>query len=273
MRRAVGGFSLFTRFPFDAMAGVLERLFVPGLFAHFAARKKRIEDLACEAVRLGAKQVVAIGAGLDPLVSHLLDRFEDLKGFEVDHPATQQVKAVLLTESKLISPVLVPADLANGNLADALQRCTEFSAALPTLFIAEGLTMYLTESEVKALLSTGRALGLSSEGWIFTCMTHRRGSSFRFSSQTALADAWLHLKGEPFTWGIERQGIPLLLSSLGFSNAQIVDGGSAVARESAAQGEDIVYIPLPTTAREALTPDPPDPGVHTSAVDNERNGS
>src|SRR3954468_9337737 len=80
----------------EADAATLERdprnhsAFGRGLRAFMAARSRWAEDRLSEAVATGVRQYVVLGAGLDTFA--LRNPFPHLQVFEVDYPATQQLK-------------------------------------------------------------------------------------------------------------------------------------------------------------------------------------
>jgi methyltransferase (TIGR00027 family) len=108
------------------------------------------------------RQVVILGAGLDTRAW----RLESLRGvrlFEVDHPATQGYKRK--HAPKLGAPLAeleyVAVDFVRDDLATRLYAAG-FAAEVPTLFIWEGVIMYLDD---RALRSTLRAIrSLSAPG-------------------------------------------------------------------------------------------------------------
>ena len=64
----------------------------------------------------------------------------------------------------------VSADLAQQPLADAL-RCAGFDPQRPTVWVAEGLLMYLDASGVKSLLSQAAQLSASGSSALFSMVS------------------------------------------------------------------------------------------------------
>jgi methyltransferase (TIGR00027 family) len=243
IREALGAIAILTNPILQPLAWFLERRFIPGLFLHFAFRKRSIEEVACKEVQSGTQQVIVIGAGLDLLGSTLLTGNPNLVVIEVDHPATQRGKERLLLEAALPSPVLQAADLSITPLVEALMANPSFNPALRTLFVAEGLTMYLNEAQVRTLLSSGTALGIRDHSWVFTCMTHRGPKGFCFANESLWTSRWLAFNQEPFRWGIRREEIPSLLESLHLKTGKIITSDNTALPGTPARGEDIVYVP------------------------------
>lgn len=124
-------------------------------FAWLAARTRFFDDAVVEALDAGVRQVVIIGAGYDSR-SWRLAR-PGARFFEVDHPATQADKRGRAPSG---GPCYVPVDLGSGSLRDALPAAG-YRTAEPGLFLAEGLTMYLTEPQVRDLCHTLSRLAAS----------------------------------------------------------------------------------------------------------------
>ena len=82
----------------------------------------------------------------------------------MDHPATQRVKKEAIESliansgknSKNLS--LVPIDFTKDTLKDKLTHCKEYDTGLPTIFIVEGVLMYLTPEDIATMLSSIKEL-------------------------------------------------------------------------------------------------------------------
>jgi methyltransferase (TIGR00027 family) len=122
-------------------------------FAWLAARTLFFDDAVVDALDAGIGQVVIVGAGYDSRAWRLAR--PGVRFFEVDHPATQGDKR---RRAPAGGPTYVPVDLGAGSLPDALPAAGH-RAGEPTVFVVEGLTMYLTEPQVRDLLGTLSRLG------------------------------------------------------------------------------------------------------------------
>lgn len=118
-----------------------------GLVDHVALRTAAMDAVVDEAVEASIAQVVILGAGLDARAW----RFADcaLQVFEVDHPATQRAKRERAPRGE--GPVYVPVRFGEERLADALDRAGHRGDE-PTLWIWEGVTMYLPSEAVEGTL-------------------------------------------------------------------------------------------------------------------------
>lgn len=120
--------------------------------AFMAVRSRLVEDRLKEAVDHGVQQYVILGAGLDTFAYR--NPFASLKVFEVDFPATQEWKRVLLAESGIQPPsnlTFVPLDFehktSKAGLGDA-----GFDAGGPAFFGWLGVVPYLTLEAFRATL-------------------------------------------------------------------------------------------------------------------------
>jgi methyltransferase (TIGR00027 family) len=105
------------------------------------------------AVRDGCRQLVLLGAGLDTRAFRMAS-LADVAVFEVDHPATQAYKRRKASELTAFarSVTFVPVDFESSSLAESLSH-TEFRADQPTVWVWEGVVMYLTDEAVQATLT------------------------------------------------------------------------------------------------------------------------
>lgn len=117
-------------------------------------RTRFIDACVKRAVAAGAKQLVILGAGLDTRPYRFRELLSDVRVFEVDRPETQSWKRQRVQEVLGEAPpnlAYVAIDFDKQDLSEALSRAG-CDAALRTLFIWEGVTMYLPEAAVTATL-------------------------------------------------------------------------------------------------------------------------
>jgi methyltransferase (TIGR00027 family) len=118
-----------------------------------AARSRIADDALAAAVKRGARQLVVLGAGLDTTAYRPLPS-QDLRIFEVDHPATQAWKRQRLTEADIPLPAalsFVPVDFERETLADGL-AAAGFDFTQQTFFTWLGVVPYLTDDAIFSTL-------------------------------------------------------------------------------------------------------------------------
>ena len=227
----------------------LERLTIPGIQLHYALRKLYLEETARAALAEGIRQVVVFGAGYDTLALRLHEAFPDVVFIETDHPATQGGKILALAESydsRRRTPNLhfLPVDLTRRQLAETLLQFAPYRADAATLFIAEGLLMYLSPAAVGDLFQTLRDCGGASSRFAFTFMEPQANGRINFRTRSRFVDAWLSRRGEVFKWGIGRRELTEYLSARGFSLREIAS--AETLRRRYLDPRALSHLPLAT---------------------------
>lgn len=229
-----------------------ERKTLPGFGLHIAARKRAVEDHARKAIGEGFAQVVVVGAGYDTLAPRLYKAFPKVRFIELDRVPTQRVKMRAVLKSVLPAPNLATAslNLFKETLQDALARCPLYKSSADTLFICEGLVMYLPEDRVNELFAAIRGQGGARSRVIFTFLEPQADSGEVDFIRTRAAGEGLKdlptKKGEPFVFGLARQDLDKFLASRGFAKKELLGsqafrhhylGGAVEEGEPVAAGE------------------------------------
>jgi len=233
---------------------LVERLIQPGIASHYWHRKSWIERRCRESICEGFERIVVLGAGFDTLALRLSREFPQVEWIEIDHPATQQAKLHALGDDAQACGNLrfVPVDFASTALPVEL-----FDDGRATLFIAEGMLMYLPPAEIDRLFETLCRLHAPSTRLLFSFMSQWADGRSGFLPQSSWVEAWLAWRGEPFTWSIEPQRIRMFLQRFGLAPIDM-----AMTQELAAQagtrdfplaGENLV---LCEKSRRLATPRP-----------------
>ncbi|MCO5296577.1 MAG: class I SAM-dependent methyltransferase [Fimbriimonadaceae bacterium] len=182
---------------------------IPGVCAHYGARKVRIQQLVDE---INPAVLVVLGAGLDGLAYMQASRRTVA---ELDRGELQSRKRSLLAQLPAKPITFVAADLPAG---DNLPRFDK-----PTTYVAEGVFMYLTESEVEQVLAelpSGSTL-------IFTFVGLDDQGHPSMSANQAKIDRMLEAMNEPFRWGIRPEQVEAFLNKNGFALASVSGVGCA----------------------------------------------
>ena len=136
--------------------GIYDRFFAPGMGAieFITARERYIDDFLKACLSEGLDQVVILGAGFDTR-AYRIAGIEQTRVFEVDHPATQEVKLQRL--KKVTDPLpdhvtFIPVDFNTHTLAERL-LASSYDEQGKTLFIWQGVTMYLTPEGIDSTLA------------------------------------------------------------------------------------------------------------------------
>jgi methyltransferase (TIGR00027 family) len=191
-----------SRAPLSWAVWLAERATVPGLMLHFMLRKRFIEDSVRASLAAGGRQVVVIGAGFDTLGARLAAEFPQARFIEIDHPATQAAKRLAIDERGNLD--FIAADLAEVRLQDALAGGA-YRRDAPSVFVIEGLLMYLTDAQIAALFAAIADLQRAPGAVVFTVMEPASDGRSRFHNATPLATRLLSLWSEPFRSAMRRE--------------------------------------------------------------------
>lgn len=212
---------------YDAIAG-------PGPRPSAIARTRLIDDVIAE-LDAEVGQVVILGAGFDSR-AHRLESLAPRTVFEVDHPATQATKRAIVDRIGLrASVVYVPVDFERDAL-DVRLVAEGFDPEVPSLFLWEGVTNYLTADAVDQTLSMIRALGAAGSVLVFTYV---HAGVLDGSVHFPEARRWLkgvELSGEPWTFGFRPEDLAGYLDSRGYALQSDVSTAEAGERWFPAQG-------------------------------------
>ncbi len=211
------------------MSGFIARAIVRDLakrglassYGGVVARTRFIDDLLSRQLEEGLDQLVILGAGYDSLAYRLPALAGETCVFEVDHPATQQRKIARVKkvfDSMPARVTYVPVDMAGSRLDEALLR-SGFRPELRSLFILEGLSMYLPAPAIDGLLAfiAGSAPG-SALVFDYVYREALEGST-EFPDAAAWL-AFLNRLGEPPVFGIPRGGLAEFLEARGFTSVE-----------------------------------------------------
>ena len=177
----------------------LEWLLLPGITLNYILRKKFIEEKVIEAIENGATQIINIGAGFDTLAWRLSLRYPSFSFIEIDHPATSSDKIKAVSQGNSIPENLhfISADLSKVSLKDALNDCKGFDKNKETVYICEGVLMYLDEIHVDALFDSLRDLTGKGSTFIFSCVEPHDSPK---NNIRALLHIYLKFKKESYLW-------------------------------------------------------------------------
>jgi len=206
----------------------IEHVSIPGIYLHYALRKRCIEQITRDFLaRTRRQQIVVIAGGMDPLAEILSEQYREAAFFELDHPATQKAKRAALRDVNNVT--LLSVDLTRQSIGEMLEGA--LSPDRPTLFIAEGITMYLSNLEIDKFFRQIRASARHEEScFVFTYMDRQASGSIRFESATWIANCWLRLKKEVFKWGIATSSLDDFLAERGYRVMNVFDTDYLIER-------------------------------------------
>ncbi len=202
----------------QAIISFLESHLLPGIRLNYALRKLYLEEVAREALAQGYRQIVVLGAGFDTLALRLCTEFPAARFVEVDHPATQRVKLQVVASHLTREDNLkfLSLDFRRESLRAALARSGIYDTQAKTLFIAEGLLMYLSANQARSIFASLRRQSAPLCRFAFTLMQPRADGRIAFHYQSRIVDAWLCWRGESFKWSLNAERLAAFLAAEGF---------------------------------------------------------
>jgi methyltransferase (TIGR00027 family) len=203
-------------------------------FAYLAARTRFYDDTVNGALDGGARQVAVIGAGYDSRAWRL--GRPGVEFFELDHPVTQADKRHRAPSN---GPRYIPAELGTEPLGPLLARAG-FATDQATVFTIEGLTMYLTEAQVVALLQTLRDVGGVGSRLAVNFGVGFEGAESRRGRATSRAGRGLLALGrESIRFTLASDEAPRLLAKTGWRTEAVLIGPELAKRYLAG-----TYLPI-----------------------------
>ncbi len=213
------------------------------LRAHVVLRSRFAEDRLAAAVLRGIAQYVILGAGFDTFALRQPAWAEGLKILEVDHSGTQALKRSRITAAGLAMPEnadFADIDFEHESLRDGLLRC-RFSQDEATFFSWLGVTMYLKEDAVDAVLESVAAYPAGSEIVLTFRQPPKPAAADAPEPPSTLARRVADL-GEPFVTYFEPDAIEAKLRRFGFSKVEFLSPAEAEERYFRQRPKD---LPIP----------------------------
>ena len=191
------------------------------MLGFLVARCRYMDDYLQACLKTGLEQLVILGVGLDSRAYRFKHILGQVKVFEVDHPATQQVKMRQIKKifGKLPQHVAyVPLEFNTGTL----QTLFDFGYCrqMKTLFIWEGVVIYLTAEAVDHTLefvvkNSGAGSSIIFDYVYTSALTaaHKRREIIRMQRVRQFT-------GEGLTFGIEEGRVEEFLRTRGYTQIQ-----------------------------------------------------
>jgi methyltransferase (TIGR00027 family) len=208
-------------------------------YANVITRTRFAEDALRDAVGKGVRQYVLIGAGFDSFSLRRPGFAADLEIFEIDFPATQELKIERIRDCGVTLPDtvhFVAADLSRETVAAALSR-SAFRSNNLTFFSWLGVTMYLTREANLATLESVASCSPAGSELVFTYIDERlhevRSEAFLDMQRTVAA------LGEPFLSGFDPATLGRDLEDCGLKLLEDLDGIEVAAKYNRTGGNSL----------------------------------
>ena len=188
---------------------------MPGQWEGFGHRKIFMQQQVESAIREGARQVLVLGAGFDTLCLRLAPQHSGVDFFEVDHPTTSAAKAKgVALEGKPETMIQIAVDLGERALSKVLSEDGRWQASQPSVLLAEGLFQYLTDDEVRGLLTEAASCTTPGSRIVFT---------HTIPDERKVLPMILRVVGEPFQSAVRSEDLPGYIKGTGWAMISDVD--------------------------------------------------
>ncbi len=210
---------------FDVFKRMFMGKYPAGMYEYVIARTKTVDAEFKRALEDGIKQVLIFGAGFDSRGIRLGRGVEQLRVFELDAPLTQAAKVERYRQKKVGIPdnlIFVPIDFDRESLSERLFQAG-VEKGFPSLFILEGLTMYLQPESVDDTFRVIEEFSGTESRIVFD---HIYASVIRqenlYEGEKTLYQN-VAKAGESFCFGIERGHADEFLRNYGFTPELVLD--------------------------------------------------
>ena len=214
-----------------------------------AARTRFFDERVLEAISAGVRQIAICGAGYDDRA--LRFRTAGVRFFELDHPGTQADKGRRLAGLGVAvngpaGPTLVEADFRRDDVGAVLAGCGQDSGQ-PTLFLCEGLLVYLEQPVIMRLLAGLADRAAAGSTLAASLSVHRPGVDSRWVVAEANARRRAAQR-EPWRTILPAESHLALLTQAGWHVAAAIDAATLDAGVEPGRSLLVTARPAPPRA-------------------------
>lgn len=186
------------------------------VYGQVVARSRFSEDALHAAIARGVRQYVIVGAGLDTFALRQPGLADKLAVFELDHPASQQLKRRLLARIGEVprNVEFVEADFERQSVAESLQK-SRFDPRQPSFLSWLGTTFYLTEAATYATLRSIAECAAPGSELVFDFCVPEASLGARDRAELAALKRLAARRGEPFVASFLPAQLAERISALG----------------------------------------------------------
>jgi methyltransferase (TIGR00027 family) len=213
---------MYHLFGFFIRSGYAERR-GPGVNGFLVARERYIDAVLQQFLDEGLQQLVILGAGYDSR-AYRFNLTGRVTTFEVDHPVTQadKLEKVQRVFEKIPDHVrYVPVDFDTQTLSERL-LCAGYDPGLISLFIWQGVTMYLTAAGVDSTLDFIAKNSPVGSGVVFDYVYQAVLDGIQKQSEISSMRRYRFMTAEGLTFGIPEGTAETFLRRRGFQQVKDV---------------------------------------------------
>lgn len=210
------------KLPYALQYRIGELVTTPGRLRHYLLRKQGIERHMRALLQDGeCSQVVILGAGLDVLGIRLANDYPHIHFIEIDMAESQSFKRASLDAASVHIPHNL--EFIAGDLRDPLSGILAGSARhrkdAPTLWLAEGLFMFIPESGVRKIFGEMKECSAGPACIFTTLPCKEQGGAFARNLQKF----YLKKEDSQLNWSIDFPDVQPFMQSLGYEMIWQVD--------------------------------------------------
>ena len=204
------------------------RISPEGIYPYVIARTKYIDCIFQNAVKNGAEQVVIFGAGFDSRAIRLTDQNTNIIVYEIDTYFTLDAKTKQFRKRGIVKPennIYIPIDFDKEEIILKLDD-SSFNISKKTLFILEGLIMYLSEKAIdetfKLIHDYSPSGSLLVFDYIYASVLRQE---LKYFGEKSIYER-VKKDGESWTFGIEEGEIENFLNQFNFNLIEHLDSNT-----------------------------------------------
>ncbi|MBN1820206.1 MAG: SAM-dependent methyltransferase [Prolixibacteraceae bacterium] len=196
-----------------------------GIYEYAIARTKYFDSIFSKSLRNEFEQILIFGAGFDSRGIRFFSDDSVIKVFELDAPITQNAKIRQLKKRNIKIPpniVFVPVDF---NIEFSKDKLIDYGFTInkKTVFILEGLLMYLTEQAVDLTFQMIDEFSATNSeivfDFVYSSVLKEEGKYFGEKE----IYKYVSKVGEGWTFGLEKKQIEQFLNKYHFIIQEIID--------------------------------------------------
>ena len=196
----------------------MKRIAPKGIYEYVIARTKYIDEIFTKAIEEKYTQILIFGAGFDSRGIRLLSPESNVTLFELESQHTQNAKINQLKKRKISVPkkvIFIPIDFNKESIEEKLDQAG-FQRGKKSLFILEGLIMYLDDAAVESTFELIKNYAGSDSLLVFDTIyaSVLREEHLYYGEEEIYAT--VKNAEEKWTFGIERKDIQSFLQKRGF---------------------------------------------------------
>ena len=186
---------------------------LPGIYEYHIVRTRYIDETVIDEVADGAQQVVILGAGFDTRALRMHNVLPFIQVFEVDHPATSRKKQDQLMRigGLPVNMSFIALDFESDELLPACEA-GGYRTDLRTVFIWEGVSMFLSEAAVASTLGLVASAAPNSAVVFDYILRSVADGRYEHAYGARQAARYLASQGEPYVFGLEHDEVRPFLS-------------------------------------------------------------